>query len=50
MVAISVGGFHSLALSKSGRVYAAGNNEAGQLGLGDNDNRVAFTEVSVFSD
>ncbi|MDR0747881.1 MAG: hypothetical protein LBE89_08370 [Helicobacteraceae bacterium] len=46
---ISAGGFHSLALSNNGKVYAAGYNEYGQLGLGDNTNRNAFTEVASLS-
>jgi alpha-tubulin suppressor-like RCC1 family protein len=34
IAAISAGAYHTLALSKSGIVYAWGNNESGQLGLG----------------
>ncbi|MDR2153294.1 MAG: hypothetical protein LBO72_10795 [Helicobacteraceae bacterium] len=37
---------HSLALDANGKVYATGANGGGQLGLGDNDNRVAFTLVT----
>jgi len=39
IVQISCGCYHSLALDLEGSVYSFGNNEAGQLGLGDNDNR-----------
>jgi alpha-tubulin suppressor-like RCC1 family protein len=47
---IIAGGFHSLALSNDGKVYAAGHNNAGQLGLGDETDRNAFTEVTSLSD
>jgi alpha-tubulin suppressor-like RCC1 family protein len=36
----------SLALDRNGKVYAAGDNNFGQLGLGDKENRDAFTEVA----
>jgi alpha-tubulin suppressor-like RCC1 family protein len=51
IIAIAAGDFHSLALDSDGKVYAAGNNEIGQLGLGDSGwktNREVFTEVSSF--
>lgn len=32
---IAVGAFHNLALLESGEVWAWGNNEYGQLGIGD---------------
>ncbi|MDR2638960.1 MAG: hypothetical protein LBC09_03875, partial [Helicobacteraceae bacterium] len=46
IVAISAGYDNSLALTSDGKVYAAGNNQYGQLGLGDNTDRDAFTEVA----
>ncbi|MDR2639706.1 MAG: hypothetical protein LBC09_07725, partial [Helicobacteraceae bacterium] len=49
IVAIATGGYHSLALAKDGRLYAAGLNEVGQLGLDDRTDRYQFTEVSSFS-
>ncbi|MDR2638689.1 MAG: hypothetical protein LBC09_02495, partial [Helicobacteraceae bacterium] len=49
IVHISACGIHSLALSKEGKVYAAGYNEDGRLGLGDDDNRDTFTEVTSLS-
>jgi alpha-tubulin suppressor-like RCC1 family protein len=36
--AISCGEWHSMALTESGRVFSWGNNEFGQLGVGDNCN------------
>jgi alpha-tubulin suppressor-like RCC1 family protein len=50
IIAISVGGFHSLALSNDGKIYATGNNYYGQLGLGDNADRKTFTKVTVWDD
>jgi alpha-tubulin suppressor-like RCC1 family protein len=46
ITAISAGGNHSLALDSDGKVYATGGNYNGQLGLGDYDNRSAFTPVT----
>jgi alpha-tubulin suppressor-like RCC1 family protein len=43
--AIAAGGWHSLALTESGEVYAWGSNGHGQLGLGDTNNRLTPTEV-----
>ncbi len=39
IVQISIGEFHTLALSNDGHIYSFGNNRYGQLGLGDYDNR-----------
>jgi alpha-tubulin suppressor-like RCC1 family protein len=50
IVAIAAADFHSLALSRSGDVYATGMNDDGQLGLGDNDIRQSFTLVSSLRD
>jgi alpha-tubulin suppressor-like RCC1 family protein len=33
--AIAAGGYHTLALDNQGKLYAWGNNDTGQLGLGD---------------
>ena len=43
--AIAAGRDHSLALTKSGEVYAWGLNESGQLGLGDKEDRFTPTKV-----
>jgi alpha-tubulin suppressor-like RCC1 family protein len=47
ITAISGDNRHSLALSSEGRVYATGDNQYGQLGLGDNVNRNVFMEVTL---
>lgn len=36
-------------LTEDGKVYAAGDNTYGQLGLGDTDTRIAYTEVTSLS-
>jgi len=36
---------HSLALTESGEVYAWGQNDKGQLGLGDREGRLTPTKV-----
>jgi len=38
IVAISAGSYHSLVLDNMGNVYSFGDNSAGQLGSGNNDN------------
>ncbi|MDR2152812.1 MAG: hypothetical protein LBO72_08325 [Helicobacteraceae bacterium] len=50
IVAIAAGGAHSLALDIDGKVYAAGNNEFGQLGLGDKTNRKTFALIALLKD
>jgi alpha-tubulin suppressor-like RCC1 family protein len=47
---VAANGALSLALDRNGKVYAAGENNSGQLGLGDKENRDAFTEVADLSD
>jgi alpha-tubulin suppressor-like RCC1 family protein len=49
IIAIAAGSEHSIALANDGKVYAAGINYRGQLGLGDRKNRKTFTEVSSLS-
>lgn len=46
IIDIDAGSDHSLALSKSGRLYTTGQNSDGQLGVGDNNNRNIFTPAS----
>jgi alpha-tubulin suppressor-like RCC1 family protein len=53
IIAIAAGTAHSLALDKDGKVYAAGWNKFGQLGLGDSGtgtNREVFTDISSLRD
>ncbi|NLA76680.1 MAG: hypothetical protein GX851_02420, partial [Clostridiales bacterium] len=47
---ISAGYAHTLALCSDGKLYASGQNNHGQLGLGDNTDRTAFTEVTSLAD
>ena len=42
---IACGGDHSVIVSHSGAVYTWGNNNKGQLGLGDTENRAFPTQV-----
>ncbi|MDR2153300.1 MAG: hypothetical protein LBO72_10825, partial [Helicobacteraceae bacterium] len=48
IVAIAAGDNHSLAIGADGKVYAAGANRYGQLGLDDKEDRWTFTEVTSF--
>ncbi|MDR2152809.1 MAG: hypothetical protein LBO72_08310 [Helicobacteraceae bacterium] len=47
---IAAGGFSSFFIDKNGKVYAAGANKFGELGLGDDVNRSSFISVSSLSD
>ena len=49
-VAIVTGGAHSLLLDADGSLWAWGANRHGQLGLGDNNNRNAPTQVGTDTD
>jgi len=40
------GSEHAIALGTDGKTYVSGNNDRGQLGLGDNTNRYLFEQVS----
>jgi alpha-tubulin suppressor-like RCC1 family protein len=46
VVTVAAGSYHSFALSRDGTVMACGDNDYGQLGLGDTDNRDTFTVVA----
>jgi alpha-tubulin suppressor-like RCC1 family protein len=50
IISIAVGQAHSFAFSDNGTIYAAGYNEYGQLGFGDNVDRNVFTEVTDLRD
>jgi alpha-tubulin suppressor-like RCC1 family protein len=44
-LAVAAGSAHSIALTTEGNIYTWGANAPGQLGLGDNNNRLIPTEV-----
>jgi alpha-tubulin suppressor-like RCC1 family protein len=43
---ISCGGYHTFIVKQDGTVWATGRNYYGQLGLGDNNDRNTFTQIS----
>jgi alpha-tubulin suppressor-like RCC1 family protein len=45
-VAVAAGSYHSFVLSRDGTAMACGDNDYGQLGLGDTDDRDTFTAVA----
>jgi alpha-tubulin suppressor-like RCC1 family protein len=45
VVAVAAGARHSLALTAGGQVWAFGNNQRGQLGVGDLTSRTTPTQV-----
>lgn len=45
VTSVSAGGDHSLMATKSGLIYAAGRNDKGQLGIGDNRSTLTFTQL-----
>ncbi|MFA4906544.1 MAG: DUF58 domain-containing protein, partial [Candidatus Margulisiibacteriota bacterium] len=47
---LRAGVFHTLALTKDGRVFAWGHNDCGQLGLGDVNDHTQPTEVAGLRD
>lgn len=47
---MSAGSRHSLALTDAGGIFAFGNNELGQLGVGDNADRQAPAALPHFGD
>lgn len=47
---IEAGMNHTVVLTEDGKVYAAGDNQYGQLGMGNNDNCTVFTQVASLSD
>ena len=48
--AVACGSSHTLVLSATGAIYAAGNNEQGQLGFADKKDYPSFTLVQKFGD
>lgn len=47
VVSASAGKQYTVILTESGEIYATGENDTGQLGLGDNTNRNVFTKVEI---
>jgi len=47
VVAVSCGRLHVIVLTFDGKIYAWGNNQQGQLGLGDYENRVEFCQIQI---
>jgi len=45
-ISYSLGRFHSMVLTKEG-LFACGNNIFGQLGLGDNQDRIMLTKMNI---
>jgi hypothetical protein len=50
IIGVAAGEFHTLALTKEGKVYATGSNEFGQLGLGDESERGSFAQIASLKD
>lgn len=42
-------GNHSLAITIDGKLWVIGDNECGQLGTGDNNNKNTWTEITTIS-
>ena len=47
---VSCGAYHTLILKNDGALWGCGNNEYGQLGLGDTNNRNTYIQVSTNND
>jgi alpha-tubulin suppressor-like RCC1 family protein len=47
VLAIAAGDYYSFALTDEGKIYAAGYNDSGQLGLGDLLNKDTFMKVTT---
>jgi len=46
---VSCGGYHSLAITNDGKIYGTGQNDCGQLGTGDNNNKNNWTYIQTIS-
>jgi len=47
VVMVSCGGWHTMAVTAVGHAWTCGENEYGQLGVGDTANRLGFTQVDT---
>ena len=47
---IYCGTYHTLILENDGTLWGCGRNDYGQLGLGDNNNRTTFTQITTNTD
>jgi len=50
IISISAAGYHSFAVSEDGRVFAWGLNNAGQLGIGDDEVHTGIVEITSLRD
>jgi hypothetical protein len=48
IIMISTGGYHNFILTNNNELYACGNNEWGQLGLGDNMSQNTYTQIGNY--
>ena len=44
---VSAGNTHSLVLTENGKIYASGDNETGQLGIGNRKSSLVFVKIAV---
>ena len=47
VLSVTCGGYHTIVMTSSGKYYCWGNNERGQLGLADTNNRYKKTEMII---
>jgi alpha-tubulin suppressor-like RCC1 family protein len=47
IISVACDGYRTMILTKDNELYACGNNQSGQLGLGDNIHRNTFTHVDI---
>jgi len=49
-VQVACGDYYSMAIKSDGTLWGTGNNDQGQLGLGDNTDRNIFTKIGIDTD
>jgi alpha-tubulin suppressor-like RCC1 family protein len=47
VLSVTCGARHTIIITKNNELYSCGDNDYGQLGLGDNNNRNIFTKVDI---